>query len=94
LCWALAAYSTKHTPKLSVPPFLIGLELDPIRLGRDAGQIAEEIVQHLTSLVGAQVTVILEIHADLSDGAPDHTVRTVIENAHTLGFKDFGFEES
>lgn len=68
-------------------------ELDETRVGRDAGQIAEAVIQHLTSLMGAHVTVTLEIHADLPDGAPDHIVRTVSENAYTLKFKDFGFEE-
>ncbi len=41
----------------------------------------------------AKVTVTLDVHAHLLDGAPDHVVRTVTENAHTLKFKDFGFEE-
>jgi len=40
------------------------------------------------------VTITLEIQADLPDGASDHIIRTVTENAHTLKFKDFGFEES
>lgn len=69
------------------------VSLDETRLGRDAGQIAEAVIQHLTSLVGANVTVTLEIHADLPDDVPDHVIRTVSENARTLKFKDFGFEE-
>jgi uncharacterized protein len=70
------------------------VELNDTRVGRDAGQIAEAVIQHLASLVGAKVTITLEIHAELPDGAPDHVVRTVSENAHTLKFKDFGFEEA
>lgn len=69
-------------------------ELDATRLGRDAGTIAEAVVQHLAGLVGANVEITLEIHAELPEGAPDSTVRTVTENCRTLRFKSFGFEES
>ena len=70
------------------------VQLNPTRVGRDAGRIAEEVVAHLASLVGAQVTVTLEIAADLPDGASEHTVRTVNENSRTLKFESHGFEES
>jgi hypothetical protein len=62
-------------------------------LGRDAGRIAEEVVQHLSGLVEAEVEVTLEISAKLPDGAPDHIVRTVTENCSTLHFTSHGFEE-
>jgi predicted AAA+ superfamily ATPase len=67
--------------------------LDPLRVPRDAGQIAQEVIQHLTSLVGARVTVTLEIHAELPDGASDKLVRDVTENCRTLRFESYGFEE-
>jgi hypothetical protein len=35
--------------------------LDPARVGRDAGRIAEEVVTHLAGLVGSSVRVTLEI---------------------------------
>jgi len=66
--------------------------LDPTRLSRDAGKIAEEVVQHLTVLVGAKVEVNLEINGEIPDGVPDNTVRTVMENCRTLKFKSQGFE--
>jgi predicted AAA+ superfamily ATPase len=68
-------------------------QLDATRLNRDAGQIADEVLQHLASLVGARVRVTLEIEADLPNGAPDHIVRTVTENCRTLRFDSSGFEE-
>jgi hypothetical protein len=43
-------------------------------------------------LVGAHVTVTLEIEANVPTGVPDHVVRTVTENARTLKFKSQGFE--
>lgn len=70
------------------------VDLDPIRMGRDAARIAEEVVQHLTGLVGANVEVTLEIHAELPDGAADKLVRDVTENCRTLKFSTFGFEET
>ena len=68
--------------------------LDPARTGRDAGLIAEEVIAHLVGLVGAEVTVTLDIAAKLPEGAPEHTVRTVNENSRTLKFDSYGFEES
>lgn len=52
------------------------------------------MVPPLTSLSRAEVTLSLEIHAELPDGASDDVIRTVNENAYTLKFKDFGFEEA
>ena len=66
--------------------------LDPTRAGRDASRIAEEIIAHLTGLVGSRVTVTLEIEAEIPSGAPDHVVRTVTENGRTLKFTSQGFE--
>jgi hypothetical protein len=70
------------------------VELDPTRLGRDAGQIAEAVVQHLVAQPGAKVKITIEIEAELAEDAPDSVVRTVSENARTLRFKTFGFEEA
>jgi hypothetical protein len=67
--------------------------LNAARVGRDAGRIAEEVIAHLSGLVGADVTVTLEIHAEVPSGAPDNVVRTVTENCRTLKFSDHGFEK-
>ncbi len=67
--------------------------LDPLRIGRDAGRIADEVIQHLTKLVGAEVQVTLEIQAQLQEGASENTIRDVTENCRTLRFESFGFEE-
>jgi hypothetical protein len=63
-------------------------------LGRDASRIAEEVVQHLSGIVGANVEVTLEIHAELPEGANDKLVRDVTENCRTLRFGTYGFEEA
>ena len=48
------------------------MTLDATRVGRDASQIADEVIAHLAGLVGAKVTVTLEIEAEIPSGAPDH----------------------
>lgn len=68
--------------------------LDAARVGRDAGKIAEEVIAHLAGLVGAKVTVTLEIEASVPEGVPDNVVRTVTENSRTLKFTTQGFESS
>jgi hypothetical protein len=69
------------------------VDLDPLRTGRDAGRIAEEVLQHLSSLTNAKVRVTLEIEAQMPDGAPEHVIRTVSENCRSLKFRSQAFEE-
>ena len=69
------------------------VSLDATRVGRDASQIADEVIAHLAGLVGAKVTVTLEVAAEIPDGALEHVVRTVTENSRTLKFTSQGFEE-
>jgi hypothetical protein len=68
------------------------VELDPTRVGRDASRIADEVLSHLSGLVGARVKVTLEIKAEVPNGAPAQVVRTVTENGRTLKFTSQGFE--
>jgi len=73
--------------------FHAAARVDAMRLLRDVGQIQDEIVQHLTALIGAEVEVVVEIHARIPDGVPEGTVRTVAENCRTLHFESATFEE-
>jgi len=68
------------------PPrrFYGAVSLDAIRTGRDAAQIADEVIQHLTKLLGAKVEITLEIQAEVPNGVPEDVVRTVTENCRTL----------
>jgi hypothetical protein len=66
--------------------------LGSTRVGADAGRIGEEVIAHLAGLVGATVTVTLEIEAEIPEGAPEQVVRTVTENSRTLKFTSQGFE--
>src|SRR5262249_5806782 len=69
------------------------VSLDPARVGRDAGRVADEVIAHLVGLVGAKVRVTLEIEAEVPLGAPDQVVRAVTENGRTLRFTSQGFED-
>ena len=68
------------------------MTLDTARVGRDASNIAENVIAHLAALVGSDVTVTLEIAARIPAGVPDNVVRTVTENSRTLKFTAQGFE--
>ena len=83
---------TPPPPEQKARRFHGAVTLDATRVGRDASQIADEVIAHLAGLVGAKVTVTLEIEAEIPSGAPDHVVRTVTENSRTLKFSSKGFE--
>jgi hypothetical protein len=83
----------KPAPPPKPKRFYGSVQLNPQRVGKDAGKIAEEIVQHLALQPGATVEVTLEIQAQMPEGAPENIVRIVTENARTLKFTSQGFEE-
>lgn len=68
-------------------------DLNPTRVGRDAGRIAEEVISHLSGQSGAKVRVTLEIEANFPTGASDHLVRIVTENSRALKFVSLEFEK-
>ena len=70
------------------------VDLDPTRMGRDAGKIADEILSHLIGLGGSKAKITLEIEVEVPNGIPEERVRTVSENCNTLKFKGHGFEET
>ena len=78
------------------PPLLkrfhASVTLDPDRVGRDAGRIADEILSYLSALAGAKVKVIMEIEVQTPEGVPEHVQRTVSENAGVLKFDSHDFE--
>lgn len=82
----------KPGPSVAPKRFHGTVSLDPTRLSRDAGRIAEEIVAHLAGLVGSEVNVTLDIDALIPNGAPPNVVRTVTENSTALRFDSHGFE--
>ena len=51
-------------------------------------QIVEAVIEQLTTLPGADVTIKLEIDAEVPSGLDRAKVRTIMENANTLNFDD------
>jgi hypothetical protein len=66
--------------------------ISPDRPARDMHQIVEAIVEQLTTLQGSKVTLRLEIEAEVPNGLDRAKVRTLIENANTLGFAEKSVE--
>jgi hypothetical protein len=62
---------TRPEPLVALPRQFYGVvELDPVRFGGNAGQIGQEIVQHLASIMGANV----EIKADVPERKLRHNI--------------------
>ena len=62
---------TPPSPKATQPNRFHGTaNLDATRVGRDASRIADEVIAHLAGLVGARVTVTLEVEAEVPAGRP------------------------
>ena len=84
---------TPTPPSQKLRRFYGSVELDSLRMTRDAGHIADEVLQHLTGLVGAEAQVSLEIQIRVPEGVPSEVIDTVRENCRTLKFKNYGFDE-
>jgi hypothetical protein len=68
------------------------VSLEPVRMLRDLGDIADAVVKQL-SLAEASVNITVEIEAVAAGGFPDDVRRTVDENARTLKFDVHEFED-
>ncbi|MCQ0971011.1 DUF499 domain-containing protein [Paracoccus sp. TK19116] len=83
---------TTPPPEKKPTRFSGAVMISPERPARDIHQIVEAIVEQLTTLPGSQVKIRLEIEADVPDGLDRAKVRTLIENANTLGFVEKSVE--
>jgi predicted AAA+ superfamily ATPase len=73
--------------------FFMSADLDTTRINRDVQRYVEEIIQHLTMVDGARISISLEVQAETGNGFDQQTVRTITENCRTLRVRDSGFEE-
>ena len=86
---------TQVLPKPEPPKkrrFYGSVNLNPNRVGKEAGKIAQEVIQHLALENSSKVTVTIEIEAEIPEGAKEQTIRTVSENCRVLKFSTFEFE--
>ena len=68
--------------------FTGSVSLSPDRPGRDMSKIIEGIIEQLNSIEGADISITLDIHADVPGGIDNAKRRTLLENAVTLKFID------
>jgi hypothetical protein len=83
--------AVKPPPKLT--RFYGAVKLDPARPIRDAEKVIQEVVQHLTALVGADVEIRVEISAEYLVGLPEKLVRDLTENCRALKFESCDFHQ-
>ncbi|NOE33880.1 DUF499 domain-containing protein [Ruegeria sp. HKCCD7318] len=76
--------NTESLPKRFQGTVMLSAE----RPARDVHQIVEAIVEQLTTMPGAEVSLKLEIDAEVPSGLDRSKVRTLMENATTLNFID------
>jgi predicted AAA+ superfamily ATPase len=88
------ATPAKPTPAGDPMPtrFVGTVMISPDRPAREIHQIVEAVIEQLTTLSGCEVAIKLEIDAEKPDGFERAKVRTIMENANTLGFIDKNFK--
>ena len=75
-------------PETKPTRFLGTVMISSERPAREIHQIVEAVVEQLTTVPGSEVTLKLEIDAEVPSGLDRTKVRTLVENANTLGFID------
>jgi predicted AAA+ superfamily ATPase len=80
-------------PMKALRRFHASVPLPALGIGGKAGQIGDEILQHLAKLPKSHLGIALEIQVSLPEGIPESVRRIVEENCRTLKFTSFGFEE-
>ena len=84
-------HNSPHPPKNR--HFGMTVTLDNTRVVRNVGNLMDEVINHLMNVDGAKVEIRLLVDANMPDGTPVPTVRTVTENCRTLHVEDFGFND-
>ena len=79
---------TAVQPEREPTRFIGTVMISADRPAHEMRQIVEAIVEQLTILPGSEVSLKLEIDADVPNGLDRSKVRTLLENANTLGFID------
>lgn len=83
------SHDVTNEPHEQLPTRFMGsVMISADRPARDIHQIVEAIVEQLTTIPGSDVTLKLEIDAEVAQGLDRSKVRTLLENATTLGFID------
>ncbi|GAA1276560.1 Swt1 family HEPN domain-containing protein [Sphaerisporangium rubeum] len=73
--------------------FFGAVKLDPEFYQKSFTKIAQEVIQHLAAVEGAELEITVDISARRPDGFPEDKIRIVSENARVLKFDQAGFED-
>ena len=73
-------------------PFTDPSEISPSTAKMGMVQVADEIINLLTSDPNASLKITVEINAEFPEGASDQIKRAVSENANSLGFNTKSWE--
>ena len=69
------------------------VELDPLKAQMQFSEIQRELIHHLQTAANAKVRIRVDIEAENPDGYDESQIRTVRENAQSLGFRESDFDE-
>lgn len=72
--------------------FYGSIDIPPQKVASSVQKTVDEVIQHLSAKYGTKVKITLDVEAENADGFDEASIRTVSENANTLGFKSKGFE--
>ena len=73
--------------------FYMTADIDTIRVNKDVSRLMDEVINHVMLVDGANVRIKLEVEADMPNGTPVPTVRTVTENCRTLHVAEYQFDD-
>ncbi|RRD42300.1 DUF499 domain-containing protein [Buchananella hordeovulneris] len=80
-------------PATPAPPttFFAVVDIDGARYARPLGEVQREVLERLAQ-AGADIEITLDVRARKAGGFAEAEVRTLRENARTLGFREAAFE--
>ena len=64
------------------------VSISPDTPAKEFGKVLDNVIEHLTSIEGAEVSLTLEISAEIPGGIDTNKRRTLLENATTLKFSE------
>lgn len=83
---------TQPTPSEKAKAFYGSVEITPATAKMGMVQVADEIINLLSSDPNASLKITVEINAEFPEGASDQIKRAVSENANSLGFSTKSWE--
>ena len=67
---------------------------EPSAIADKLREVIDEVVRHVVSAAGVEnISIVLEVSAENSDGFSEAVARTVRENSRVLGFEESEFED-